>query len=221
MAASLSYLKSAIGRKKIVGFTGLGLSLFVFAHMLGNLLIFLGPEAYNSYGHELTSNKFIYIAEVGLLVLFFSHFCLALVLAMKNRCARPDKYAVSAGGEKATSFTSKTMWHQGVIILIFVVLHLITFKYGEVYEVEYGGRVVRDLFRLMEEVFADLTRVGFYVFALLVLGFHLSHGVSSAFRSLGVSHPRYLKKIERAAFVFAAVVTLGFISQPLYIYFCL
>jgi len=221
MTVSSSYFASAIGRKKIMGLTGLGLSLFVFAHMLGNLLIFAGPEAYNKYGHGITSNPFIYVAEAGLVAMLLFHFLLALCLTYKNKMARPQKYAVTSNGDKGTSFVSKTMWHQGAIILIFIVLHLITFKYGELHEVEYNGLVVRDLFKLIVEVFQDPTKAFLYVVCLLILGLHLSHGVSSAFKSLGFSHPLHIKKIEKGACIFSVLVTLGFISQPLYIYFFL
>jgi len=221
MAISTSFFESAIGRKKVVGFTGLGLSLFAFTHMLGNLLIFVGPEAYNKYGHALTSNKLIYAAEAGLVLIFLLHFALALFLTFKNHQARPEKYAVTAKGLKKTNFASKTMWHQGIILLVFIVLHLITFKYGTVYMTEYDGESIRDLYRLIVEVFQSPIKVGLYVFSLLVLGYHLSHGVSSAFRSLGLSHPKYLAKIEKGACAFAALVSLGFISQPIYIFFFL
>lgn len=219
MSAPGKFFCSTIGRKQLVGATGLGLSLFVLTHMLGNLLVFVGPEAYNMYSHKLVTNPLIYVAEAGLVIMFIIHLGFALKLSLANKLARPENYAVSASGDKGTHWVQKTMWHQGVIILVFVVLHLITFKFGSYYETTIDGQRVRDLFRLMEEVFMQPLYVCGYIFALFVLGFHLSHGVSSAIRTLGFNHPSYDSGIRKIGFLYAVLVAGGFISQPLYIYF--
>lgn len=212
-------LKSTIGRKQIVGLAGLGLSLFVLSHMMGNLLVFIDPQTYNEYGHALVSNKLIYAIEVGLLGLFLAHLILALILTKRNSDARPQKYQMSATGEKSTSFVTKTMWHQGIIILVFVFYHLVTFKFGTHYVIDYGSGPIRDLFRLMVEVFKNPLYVAWYVFCLLILGLHLGHGVSSTLQTLGLHHPKYLSLIKRIGHVYAVTVCLGFISTPLYIFF--
>ncbi len=214
----MSYLATTIGRKQIVGICGLGLSLFILVHMLGNLLVFVSPQAYNEYGYLLTSNKLIYIAEAGLLAIFLGHVVYTIILSLKNKSARPSKYAVTAKGEKKTSMASKTMIYQGIIILIFIVHHLITFKFGEEYEVQYGEVVMRDLYRLMTEVFAQPLYVAWYVVAVILLGYHLSHGFSSSIKTLGFYHPKHTPKIDMLGWLFSAIVTLGFISQPLFIY---
>ncbi len=218
----MSYLSSTIGRKQVVGIAGLGLCLFVLTHMLGNLLVFVSPQAYNEYGHALTSNPLIYIAEAGLIAIFLGHIILALCLSMKNKAARPVKYAVNAEGEKSTSFVTKTMKHQGIVILVFVVWHLYTFKFGsfapEQFEVQYGDVVMRDLYRLMVEVFANPMYVAWYVFAVFILGYHLSHGFSSAIKTLGFSHPKYDDKLTKLGWLYSALVTLGFASQPIYVF---
>jgi succinate dehydrogenase / fumarate reductase cytochrome b subunit len=213
-----SYLCSTIGRKQIVALTGLGLTLFVLLHMLGNCLIFVSPEAYNTYSHKLTSSALIYIAEVGLVVLFFCHLYLAITLTIANRRARPDGYAMGTNGKKGVSFASKTMIYQGSILLVFVILHLITFKYGPHYTVTYDGVEMRDLHRLVLEVFHSPAYVGWYVICLLLLGLHLSHGVSSSVQTLGGNHPHYNKFIKCFGYFYAVVVSLGFISQPLYVF---
>ena len=218
MSALGKFVCSTIGRKQLVGLTGLGLSGFVLAHMLGNLLIFISPNAYNMYGHKLTSNPLIYVAEAGLVAMFLLHLGLAIKLSIENKLARPDAYKMSSTGEKATNWVQKTMWHQGVIILVFLVLHLITFKYGNYYETTVGGESIRDLYKLMEEVFQQPLYVAGYFAALMVLSFHLSHGVSSAIRSLGFNHPSYDPCIRKTGLAYAAIVAAGFISQPLYIF---
>ncbi|HMN68342.1 MAG TPA: succinate dehydrogenase cytochrome b subunit [Bdellovibrionales bacterium] len=213
------WLASTIGRKQIIGLTGLGLSLFVLSHMLGNMLILAGPKAYNEYSHALISNPLIYAAEVGLIVIFVVHLGLALLLQIKNRGARDSRYAVMSNGPKGTSWTQRTLLAQGLVILVFVILHLVTFKYGTHYTADYGKGEIRDLHRLVIEVFNEPGYVIWYVVALVVLGLHLWHGVASVFQTFGAYHPRYQPTIKAISFGYAAFVMFGFLSQPLYVYF--
>ena len=205
---------STVGQKQIVALTGLGLSAFVLLHMLGNVLIFVGPEAYNMYSHQLVNNPLIIPMELGLAALFITHLALALKLSFQNAKARGTPYATAAKGDKATSLIAKTLWHQGVVLLVFVVYHLITFKFGPHYEVAYEGLMVRDLHRLVVEVFQSPLYVMGYVLALVVLAFHLSHGVASALQSLGI----YWARAKCLAHIYAALVGGGFILQPLYVF---
>ena len=219
MSRTFSYFSSTIGRKQLVGLTGLGLSLFVLSHMLGNLLIFVSPQAYNEYGHALISNPFIYLIDAGLVAMFVMHLGIALKLSLENASARKEKYAVSSSGDKGTSLITKTMWHQGIVILVFTVYHLITFKYGTVYEITYDGVMMRDLHGLVIEVFQSPLYVVGYSIALVVLGVHLSHGVSSSLQSLGFHHPKYTPKLKLIGRLYAFVVAVGFITQPFYVFF--
>src|SRR3954468_4535211 len=129
------WICSTIGRKQLIGVTGIGLSLFVLIHMLENMLILVGPQAYNNYAHFLTSNPLIYVAEAGLLGFFIAHLLFASALSIKNMSAREGRYAVPAKGEKRTTLTQRSLWAQGLLILVFLILHLITFKYGTEYKV--------------------------------------------------------------------------------------
>ncbi len=213
------WLFSTIGRKQLVAVTGLGLSVFVLVHMLGNMLILAGPQAYNEYAHKLVSNPLIYVAEAGLVGIFLVHLFLALRVTLLNYAARDSRYAVMSSGAKRTEWTQRTMWAQGLLIAVFVILHLITFKYGNYYSVNYGQGEIRDLHRLVIEVFKEPGYVAWYIVALIALGFHLKHGVASALQSIGVHHPRYRCLIKMLGVGYALVVALGFISQPIYVYF--
>ncbi|MGZ6480362.1 MAG: succinate dehydrogenase cytochrome b subunit [Bdellovibrionales bacterium] len=213
------WLCSTIGRKQLIGLTGVGLSLFVMIHMLENMLILAGPQPYNNYTHFLTSNPLIYLAEAGLLAFFVGHILLASALSIKNYSAREGRYAVTATGAKRTSLTQRSLWAQGLLILVFLILHLITFKYGTEYKVNYGAGEIRDLHRLVIEVFKDPMYIAWYIVALLVLGFHLSHGVGSSFQTMGLHHPRFQCAIRRFSVFYAVVVAGGFIVQPLYVFF--
>lgn len=210
---------STIGRKQLVAIGGLGFALFLFTHMAANMLILFDPKAYNIYSHKLISNPLIYVAELGLLALFVGHMVFALILTMKNYCARDKKYAVSPRGKARASARSKTLWFQGLIILVFVILHLITFKFGTYYDVTYDGETMRDLHRLVIEVFQSPTYVVWYLICLVLLLAHLSYGVSSVFQTFGFYSEKNTPIIKAVGWIYSIVVVAGFISQPIYVYF--
>ncbi len=213
----MNFLSSSIGKKYLMGLAGAGWTLFVLGHMAGNLLIFAGPEAFNRYGHAIVSNKpLLYGTEAFLILCLVTHVVLGILLTIQNKKAKPKKYAVSPVAEKKSSFAAKTMALQGTIILIFIITHINTFKYGTIYTAEYGGESMRDLHRLIVEVFSQPV----YLVGYLLLGFHLSHGASSVFQSLGANHPRYTPIIKKAGLAYAVIVAAGFMSQPIYVFFC-
>ncbi|WP_413576422.1 succinate dehydrogenase cytochrome b subunit [Bdellovibrio sp. HCB290] len=213
-----SFLGSTVGKKYLMGLTGLIWAGFVLAHMAGNMLIFVSHDAYNAYGHALTSGKIIYIAEAVLVLALIVHVSMAISLTKNNREAKGQRYAVAAAGKKRVSLASRTMAIQGSLILVFVILHLITFKYGSFYETNVGGVPMRDLAKLMEEVFQQPGYVVWYVVALVLLGFHLKHGVGSTFQSLGLMEGTYRNVWTKLSIGYGIIVALGFISQPLYLF---
>ncbi len=220
MSTLALYVRSSIGRKWIVAVTGLLLSAFVFGHMAGNMLIFVSTDAYNLYGHAMVNNP-LYKAGIipwGLVATFLAHVIFTLMLVRENMGAREQAYAVSPKHKKAR-FASKWMAQTGSIVLVFFITHLMTFKYGTLYTTTIDGLEVRDLARLMIEVFSNPMYVAWYLVSLVLLGYHLSHGFSSMFKTVGLSNPRYLKAFDIAGYVYAVVVAGGFISQPIYVWF--
>ena len=217
MSKLVRYIFSSIGSKQVIGIAGLCLCLFLFVHMVGNLWMFHSAKAYNMYAYMLKSNSLLVLAELGLVFLFFLHVSFSLYISYRNHKLKGESYTELSKTDKKTSFVSKTLWCQGVIIFIFVITHLFTFYDGPYYEVIYDGKTVRDLFRLLVEVFKDPFYVTGYVVALLVLGFHLGHGFVSSFQTLGFSH--YKKCLNKIGLLYTLIVTVGFITQPLYIYF--
>ncbi len=215
----MKYLMSGIGRKQLMAITGLLWSGFVFAHMLPNLLIIFSPEAYNKYSHALTSNPLIYIPEALLVFTILLHLVNGIWVTVENKRARPNKYEMAPSGEKAPRFQSKWMIYHGILLAVFIVYHLVTFKFGPYYSVTYNGVEMRDIHRLVIEVFQSPAYVGFYLACMVAVGFHLSHGFYSSFATLGFFHPRYSPAIEKFGYVYAAVVAGGFMSQPLYVFF--
>ena len=208
-----------------MGITGLVWSGFVFMHMLGNLLIVAGPTAYNKYGHAMSTNPLIYAAEGLLAVTLLLHIVKGVALTIVNKRARPHKYSMPTHGEKGARFQSKWMIFHGSLIFVFLILHLLKFKYGpgigEGYVTTVEGVQMRDLYRLLFEVFHAPGYLAWYAIALLFVALHLSHGFYSSFASLGFYHPKYSRLLNIAGYVYAFVVGLGFIVPPLYIFFAL
>jgi succinate dehydrogenase / fumarate reductase cytochrome b subunit len=214
----VGYFTSAIGRKQLMGATGIAWSLFVLTHMAGNLLILVGPDAYNKYSHAIITNPFLYVAEGGLVVTLLLHIFTGLKLFFENRAARPDKYAMPTNGEKKARFQSKFMAFHGSLILVFLILHLITFKYGPHYTTVIDGVEMRDLHRLVMEVFQKPGYVLWYAICLVGVGLHLSHGFYSSFASLGIYHARWNHLLNKFGYLYAAIIFLGFLVQPLYVF---
>jgi succinate dehydrogenase / fumarate reductase, cytochrome b subunit len=215
----IGYFGSAIGRKQLMALTGLIWSGFVFTHMLANMLILFSADAYNKYSHALVSNPLIYLAEALLVLTLALHIFYGLKLTFENRRAKALKSAMPTNGPKAPRFQSKYMAYHGSLILAFVVLHLATFKYGTHYTTTVDGIEMRDLHRLVLEVFQSPGYVAWYLIALVFVGLHLSHGLWSSLSTLGFYHPERSKTLNVIGYLYAAVVAIGFMSQPIYVMF--
>ena len=203
-----------VWRKATIGLTGLALALFILVHMLGNLFLFVGEKEYNLYAYGLKNLPGFFIAEIGVMLSFAIHVIWTLSLAFYNKKAKggaPQK-------DSTNSLIHKTLWIQGIIILTFLVFHLITFEYGPYYEIEYDGKKVRNLFLLVTEVFQKPAYILWYIFSLVILSFHLNHGLRASFRSLGLYHEKYNSKIQIFCLAYTLIVILGFISQPVYVF---
>lgn len=218
MSGIAAYLRSSIGKKTLIGLSGLGIVGFTLAHMSGNFLLFVGSDAYNKYSHALVSNPLIYVAEAGLVAMFLIHIVLTVQVTRANRAARPVSYLGSPTGGKKTSFAAKSAILSGALLLAFLVLHLWTFKYGEFYSTTIDGVEMRDIYKLVIEKFHEPLYVGWYTLCLALLGLHLSHGVSAAFQSLGI-FPANCPKLRMIAWGSAIIIAGGFLAQPLYIFF--
>lgn len=214
------FFLTTVGKKYLMAVTGLVWAGFVFAHMAGNLLMLISPGAYNAYGHVLTSGNIIYIVEAVLILSFITHVICAISLTRANRASGgAGRYAMQTNGEKAVSKASKMMAIQGSVVLVFLISHISTFKYGTYYETTVNGVVMRDLYRLIFECFQQPGFVAWYVVSLLLLGLHLSHGIGSIFQSLGLRNDKFSSMISKVSIIYAGVVAAGFIIQPIYVFF--
>jgi len=218
---ALKALSTSVGSKFLVALTGLSLVLFLIGHLAGNLLVLLGPHSFNAYGHALITNPLVIPAELGLIALLLLHMYKALRHVLLGKAARPQPYTMKvwAGGPSRKSLGSTTMALSGIILLIFLVTHIATFKFGPYYPAAEAG--VRDLYQLVVEVFKVPGMAAFYVVAMAVIGLHLRHGISSAFQSLGLMTPGWTSTILSAGLGLAVVLAGGFALIPVWVYFFL
>lgn len=207
-----SYANSSIGKKQLMALTGLGLMGFLKMHLLGNILLVVDPVKFNLYAHQLTSNKaLLYVAEAGLLFMFLMHLGLAIRLTVENKMARPVKYfAFQRANQDGATLASRTMPLTGLIILVFLILHLFQFKWGNFYVTTIDGTQVRDLYKTVIEYFHNPIALLWYIFAMFTMALHVTHGFQSCFQSLGFRHPKYTPIIKKLACLYALFVGLGF-----------
>lgn len=209
------FYASTIGKKILVALTGLVLIGFIFGHMIGNLLIFVGKDAINEYGHMLQTMLHgggVWIARIGLLAAVVIHVAATVSLTKMSRAARPDKY----GQHKAqvSSKASRTMIWSGLTILAFVIYHLLHFtirKWNDydTYKTMLHGESVHDVYRMVIAGFSWAPASIFYIIAMALLCSHLSHGFSSLFQTLGISTDKTEPLFKKAGYAFAGLIFAG------------
>ncbi|MCX5796663.1 MAG: succinate dehydrogenase cytochrome b subunit [Elusimicrobia bacterium] len=204
------FLNSSMGKKVTVGLAGLCLVGFLVPHLCGNLILFWGMPQFNAYAHFLQTNPLTPLAELGLLAIGLVHAIVTLYARWQNWQARPVAYemSVSKGGRTIGSIT---MLYTAIMVALFLIVHVATFKYG-------WRSAFRDeeLFQRVMEFFANPWMAAFYVLALAGLGLHLSHGFWSAFQTLGLDHPKYTPLIKIVGVLFAIVVAGAFAAIPIW-----
>ncbi|MFN8396262.1 MAG: succinate dehydrogenase cytochrome b subunit [Bacteroidia bacterium] len=231
LASTFSY---SIGKKMIMGLTGLFLIVFLVEHLIGNLLLLSGPAAFNGYAEFMGTNPLVRAMEFVLFGGFIFHIVDGLMLKMQNSKARPIGYAVKAGSKNASWF-SKNMAVTGVILLIFFILHLISFfikarfnadvtfginpanwEGSWLAEGDYGVSAEHpfSMYHKAAMLFSIPWYSIIYIVAMLVVMGHLLHGFQSAFQTLGINHPKYTPLIKAIGYGYAVLVPLGFCVIP-------
>lgn len=203
---------SSIGRKFLVAVTGLVLLGFVTGHLIGNLQIFFAPEKINGYGHMLESlGAGLWLARGVLLVCVVVHAWLAIQLTLENRAARPEAYGKDHVNR--ATLASRIMARTGFVVLAFVVFHLAHYtvrvghpEWSEHTYVLASGLKVRDIHSMMVQGFSNGIVSAFYIIAVGVLSYHLSHGIQSLVQTIGFKNERWTTGLQR----FAAVYCWGY-----------
>ncbi|MBN1824805.1 MAG: succinate dehydrogenase cytochrome b subunit [Candidatus Eisenbacteria bacterium] len=207
---------ASVAKKWWMGITGLGLCGFIAFHLTANLLFFLGPNALNKFSWALEKIPILAIIEAALYALFLLHIFLGVVLWFDNRRARAGsykKYGTKKGGVETT--VSKTMIWSGLVVLVFIALHVTVFRFGTVDHDAFG---LKDFHSKNVDVFSNGLYSLWYVLGVIVLAFHVSHGFQSAFRSIGVNHDVYTPALEWISRAAGVIVGVGFGSIPIYVY---
>lgn len=200
---------SSVGMKILMAVTGLMLSGFVLVHMAGNLQVFQGQEAIDDYSKLLHKEPAIlWTARATLLGAVGLHIYAYIVLLRKNLKARAHAYRVVKHRE--SSFASRSMKLTGPLLLAFIVFHILHLTTGSVHPDYHEGSVYNNLITGLKIPLVAII----YVLAMLMLGFHLWHGVWSMFQTLGTDQPRYKSLGRRVATVFTIVVVAGFVAVP-------
>ena len=222
-----NFLTSSIGQKLIMSLTGLFLILFLLVHLAGNLQLLYndGGEAFNIYAEFMTTNPLIKTSSYGLYAFILLHAIQGILIWRKNRAARSDRYAVKS--RSTSSFASRNMAWLGIIIFVFLILHMWQFwfqmKFGSLplaaYDHDGHLKEVKDLYTPVAYAFGQIGYVIFYVFSMIVVGFHLLQGFQSSFQTLGLGHIRFSGLVKFFGIVYAILVPLGFAIIPIYFYF--
>ncbi|HSN92531.1 MAG TPA: succinate dehydrogenase cytochrome b subunit [Anaeromyxobacteraceae bacterium] len=202
--------QNAVGRKALMAVTGIVLFLFVFVHMIGNLQAFQGPEQLDHYAKLLrVSPGFLWFTRIVLLTAAAVHAWAGIQLWLERQAARPMAYQDYR--PQASSVASRTMIWSGFLILGYVVYHLLDLTIGAANPDFREGEVFHNLVASLGRWMAG----GFYVIAMIGLGFHLWHGLWSLFQSLGMSNRGLRPQIQKFAVAVAVILTLGFSAIPL------
>ena len=202
-------LSSSIGKKLIMAITGLGFCIFLLSHLAGNLIIYAGNDAFNSYAERLHSlGPLIILAEIGLLVLGIVHVSTGTYLFYQNIRARPRRYRKkkNAGGR---SIGSSTMPYTGFLILIFIVFHLIDFHFVE--------KTDRSIYQIVLETFSNPGYTIFYILSMVIVAVHVDHGFWSLLQTLGINNLDCMPVLRIISSATSLFMGIGFGSIPVFI----
>ncbi|MEO9966486.1 MAG: succinate dehydrogenase cytochrome b subunit [Reichenbachiella sp.] len=213
-------LTGSVGKKLLMALTGLFLILFLVVHLAGNLQLLFNDDgqAFNMYAHGMANNLFIKVVSYGNFFFILVHVIDGFILTFKNKAARKVRYKVPTKDSKS-SWASRNMALLGVITLVFIIAHLkgfyYEFKFGTIPLTSYDGVEYKDVYQIVQALFLDPIYVGFYVICMIFLGFHLSHGFSSAFQSMGLNHKKYTPFITNLGILYSILIAIGYASIPI------
>ena len=221
------FITSSLGQKLVMSLTGLFLILFLLVHLTGNLQLLKddGGYAFNIYSYFMTQNPLIKTVSYLLYLFILLHAVQGIVLWINNLRARGSKgYAVKVTRTVNTSsFASRNMAMLGLLILVFLGIHLGDFwwkmKFGTTPMVTYDGQEYKDLYSLVDTSFRQTWVMVVYLISMLGLFFHLWHGFQSAFQTLGINHKKYTPLIRAVGWLYSVLVPLGFAFISVYYYF--
>ena len=211
---------SSVGKKLVMGFTGIFLVLFLIVHVGLNACIWAMDNGvmFNKAAHFMGANVVPRILEIGLFAGFFLHIIQGYMLELQNRKARGTAYAVSYGN-KGSKWYSRSMALLGTLLLLFLIMHIKHFwvpsRITGLEPMMIDGKEYHNLYREMLVVFENPVIVVLYVIGCISLAYHLAHGFQSAFRTVGINNPKYTTLLETVGYGFSIIVPLAFAMMPI------
>jgi succinate dehydrogenase / fumarate reductase cytochrome b subunit len=212
------FLQSSLGKKLLMGLTGLFLISFLVVHALLNSFIFIndGGLLFNEGARFMAKNPVIRIMEYVLFIGLILHMVQALILTRQNQKARPVKYEAKASSANATWY-SRSMGILGTLLLLFLIIHLANFwvksRFTGLPGEDANGN--ENLYAVMQEVFHIWWIVVIYVAGVISLCYHLLHGFQSSFQTMGWNHPKYTPLIKGLGFWFSIIISVIFAAMPI------
>ncbi|MBB2146537.1 succinate dehydrogenase [Pedobacter sp. LMG 31464] len=221
MGSITNAFSSSIGKKLIMGITGLFLISFLVVHCFLNSFVFFDKTGvlFNEGAHFMATNWIIRAMEVVLMAGLLLHIVQGARLTFQNQAARPVKYAYNDGNANSKWY-SRSMGLLGTLLLIFLIVHLSQFwvvsRFTGIPTIDANGH--EDLYAVMKETFSNVWFVVLYVLSMISLGYHLLHGFASTFQTLGWNHKKYTPLIKAIGVGFSIIVPLLFAAMPVWIY---
>jgi succinate dehydrogenase / fumarate reductase cytochrome b subunit len=202
-------LSSSIGKKLVMASTGLIFCAFLISHLAGNLFVFAGEDAFNTYAKRLHSlGPIIILAEIGLLLIGVVHIFTGIYLLFKNFRARPKRYLKKKSADGRT-IGSATMPYTGFLILLFIIVHLIDFHFVD--------KADRTIYQIVLDTFSNPAYAIFYILSMVVVATHIDHGFWSVLQTLGINNLEHMPFFRLISTTFSIIVGFGFGSIPVFI----
>lgn len=215
----IDFFRSDVAKKWTMAVSGIILLGYIFAHMLGNMKVYLGPAAINDYGeslrelggHLVPQEHLLWIMRIGLTIAFVIHVAAAYTLTRRNMQARGKVRYDAPRQYLAANYASRTMRYSGVIVLLFIAFHLADLTFGTANPDFASGDIYDNMIASFERTPVAIA----YIVANLALGLHIFHGVWSLFQSIGANNPTFNKWRRYLAWGFTAVIVVGNLSFPI------
>ncbi len=220
------FFKSSIGQKLLMSVSGLFLIVFLLVHLLANLFLLAGSDAFNIIVHFMDTNPLIQIMQPVLALGFIVHIIYASILTIQNQKARPKSYDKVALSHSST-WSSRNMYVLGAFVLIFLVIHMFNFFWkmkvsGDplLADVVVNGETMHNGYALVAGLFTDPT-LGIvyslvYILGAIFLGLHLRHAFWSAFQTIGLSNQLWRQRLTALGNIYALVIAVGFAIIPIF-----
>jgi succinate dehydrogenase / fumarate reductase cytochrome b subunit len=206
-----NFFGSSVGKKLLMALTGFCFVGFLTGHLVGNLTLYGGRDAFNAYAEHLHAlGPVITLVEWGLVTLAIIHVFTGFLLFLQNLKARPVRYVVNKNGGGRT-LSSRLMPYTGFGILLFLIYHLLQFHFVD--------KTFTTIYDIVSLAFANVLNISFYLVAMVVVALHIRHGFWSLFQTLGANHPKYMPIIMGGSIVLSLIFGIGFGFLPVYVSF--